>query len=66
MRAKVSAPDDNHQATLPLAAAVEATQETSVLDSEALFNGLQTVLIMHNGEIYRLQQTRAGKLILTK
>lgn len=37
-----------------------------VLDSEALFAGQQTVLIRHQGELYRLQKTRQGKLILTK
>ncbi len=37
-----------------------------VLDSEALFAGQQTVLIRHQGEVYRLQKTRQGKLILTK
>jgi hemin uptake protein HemP len=37
-----------------------------VLDSEALFGGQQTVLIRHQGELYRLQKTRQGKLILTK
>ncbi len=37
-----------------------------VLDSGALFAGQQTVLIRHQGELYRLQKTRQGKLILTK
>jgi hemin uptake protein HemP len=37
-----------------------------VLDSEALFADQQTVLIRHQGELYRLQKTRQGKLILTK
>lgn len=37
-----------------------------VLDSETLFAGQQTVLIRHLGEVYRLQKTRQGKLILTK
>jgi hemin uptake protein HemP len=37
-----------------------------VLDSETLFAGQQTVLIRHQGEVYRLQKTRQGKLILTK
>jgi len=37
-----------------------------VLDSKALFAGQQTVLIRHQGEVYRLQKTRQGKLILTK
>ena len=36
------------------------------LDSQLLFQGGRTVTIRHNGEIYRLQATRQGKLILTK
>ncbi len=36
------------------------------LASDALLNGRKTVEISHNGEIYRLQATRLGKLILTK
>ncbi|HSV79615.1 MAG TPA: hemin uptake protein HemP [Ramlibacter sp.] len=36
------------------------------LTSEALLCGRRLVEIVHNGEIYRLQATRLGKLILTK
>lgn len=36
------------------------------LTSATLFAGTQEVLIHHNGEVYRLRETRAGKLILTK
>ncbi len=36
------------------------------LDSQALLQGGRAVSIRHNGEIYRLQATRQGKLILTK
>lgn len=36
------------------------------VESEALLQGQKTVEISHNGEIYRLQATRLGKLILTK
>ena len=35
-------------------------------DSRALFAGARELLIRHNGELYRLRLTRAGKLILTK
>jgi hemin uptake protein HemP len=44
------------------------TQEpgTQVLNSQDLLRGHKTVSIEHNGERYRLQHTRAGKLILTK
>ena len=36
------------------------------LDSQSLFGHNDVVLIHHAGEIYRLQRTRLGKLILTK
>ncbi len=36
------------------------------LPSEALLRGQRLVEIAHNGEVYRLQATRLGKLILTK
>jgi len=37
-----------------------------LLDSRDLLGGARLVEISHNGEIYRLQATRLGKLILTK
>ncbi len=36
------------------------------VDSQALLNGQSVLLIQHQGELYRLQTTRQGKLILTK
>lgn len=36
------------------------------LPSEDLLRGRRMVEIAHNGEVYRLQATRLGKLILTK
>jgi hemin uptake protein HemP len=36
------------------------------LSSQELLRGQTTVCIEHNGSLYRLQSTRAGKLILTK
>lgn len=36
------------------------------LTSDALLRGRRLVEISHNGELYRLQATRLGKLILTK
>jgi hemin uptake protein HemP len=38
----------------------------SVLASTDLLRGRKTVEISHNGNTYRLQATRLGKLILTK
>ena len=37
-----------------------------LLESAQLFQGHRAVEIHHNGELYRLQATRTGKLILTK
>jgi len=42
------------------------TMEPTALPSQALLRGHKTVTIEHNGTVYRLQSTRAGKLILTK
>jgi hemin uptake protein HemP len=36
------------------------------VDSHALLNGRRELLIHHQGQLYRLQATRQGKLILTK
>ena len=36
------------------------------LSSQELLRGRRVVEIRHNGEVYRLQATRLGKLILTK
>jgi hemin uptake protein HemP len=38
----------------------------AVLASADLLRGSKMVEIRHNGEVYRLQATRLGKLILTK
>ena len=42
-----------------------APQET-LIASETLLRGQNVVTIAHHGVHYRLQETRAGKLILTK
>ncbi|MCC2675592.1 MAG: hemin uptake protein HemP [Ramlibacter sp.] len=47
----------------------EAASETcrrAPVPSEELLRGARLVEIVHNGEVYRLQSTRLGKLILTK
>jgi hemin uptake protein HemP len=36
------------------------------ISSEELLRGRRLLEIAHNGEVYRLQATRLGKLILTK
>jgi len=44
----------------------EPTDASQILPSTSLLRGQKTVAIEHNGSLYRLQSTRAGKLILTK
>ena len=41
-------------------------ERSAPLPSEQLLRGRRLVEIAHNGEVYRLQVTRLGKLILTK
>lgn len=43
-----------------------AATAATALPSQDLLRGEKTVVIEHNGTVYRLQSTRAGKLILTK
>ena len=49
----------------PFAASVPEAAEP-VVESAALLQGGRSALIRHNGAVYRLHATRAGKLILTK
>ena len=48
------------------ASAPSADPRRPPLPSEQLLQGRRMVEITHNGEVYRLQATRLGKLILTK
>jgi hemin uptake protein HemP len=43
-----------------------APERPPLLESSQLLQGHRQVEINHNGELYRLQATRTGKLILTK
>ena len=52
--------------TTPPGSSAPMRGEAVPVRSEVLFQGQRTVEISHNGEIYRLQATRLGKLILTK
>jgi hemin uptake protein HemP len=45
---------------------LKADADNRQLDSRELFGKERELLIHHNGELYRLRLTRAGKLILTK
>lgn len=60
--ANLSAPE------LQTASAPRATRPCGprTLESRDLFGDQAMVLIQHLGEVYRLQTTRQGKLILTK
>jgi hemin uptake protein HemP len=53
-------------AAAPAAPAARAAPRPTQLSSVELLRGERLVEIAHNGEIYRLQATRQGKLILTK
>lgn len=46
----------------------EAPQTPAVkqISSEDLFDGSREIVILHNGEAYRLRITARGRLILTK
>ena len=46
--------------------APQQDQRRRQLTSDVLLQGRRMVEITHNGEVYRLQATRLGKLILTK
>ncbi len=54
------------QAARAEARPLRLAQPPRMVDSEALLNGQSLLLIRHFGEVYRLQTTRQGKLILTK
>ena len=49
-----------------LAAGDASHTPAAVIDSALLLQGRKEVVILHQGQPYRLQLTRAGKLILTK
>jgi hemin uptake protein HemP len=58
MQTKMPPPDES-KAQLP-------ADVPAVLQSKDLLGTRQTIDIEHNGQRYRLQTTKAGKLILTK
>ncbi|WP_427915560.1 hemin uptake protein HemP [Ramlibacter sp. MMS24-I3-19] len=68
--AAVTNPDADHEAQQAAdpdgQAACERPQSLPPVRSEQLLQGRRVVEITHNGETYRLQATRLGKLILTK
>ena len=57
------------RATTPAANAASASLSPVApmrVDSTVLMGGQRVLEIVHQGEVYRLQTTRFGKLILTK
>lgn len=50
--------------SLPAAARASAPQPARVLSSDALLRGSREVHIVHHGKLYRLIETRGGKLLL--
>jgi hemin uptake protein HemP len=58
-------PDPQHSGQ-PAPPQPSASSDVRTLESQDLLQGQALVLIRHQGEVYRLQSTRQGKLILTK
>jgi hemin uptake protein HemP len=61
-------PEDSRRTSALQAVAPSAPARTNPapVESQMLFQGQRAIAISHNGEIYRQQATRLGKLILTK
>ncbi|MBI2768534.1 MAG: hemin uptake protein HemP [Burkholderiales bacterium] len=57
---------DKQPAALPARPAPAVPAAPRAVTSTELLQGGRMVEIRHNGETYRLQATRLGKLILTK
>lgn len=65
--APASSPASSASSASPAAALPVTVAPTDrCIASEALLQGKRSVTIVHQGETYRLQSTRQGKLILTK
>ena len=64
---KAKSPLNDPGARVAVAARPRAdTAASRTIESAQLLAGAPAVTIAHNGFLYRLQATRAGKLILTK
>jgi hemin uptake protein HemP len=64
--APTSAVDANPTARMSGVSGINTFNGLRVIDSHDLLAGQAALLIHHLGEVYRLQTTRQGKLILTK
>jgi hemin uptake protein HemP len=63
---ELTTPGKAHPSPLPAHPTPIKSNGPQTLDSRELLGDQAMVLIQHQGEIYRLQTTRQGKLILTK
>jgi hemin uptake protein HemP len=63
---KLTAPGRAQPSHSPVRPTPVKSNGPQTLDSHELLGNQAMVLIQHQGEIYRLQTTRQGKLILTK
>lgn len=62
-----SSPPPSPRSPPPARAGADATPRSPLrVDSATLMGGARILEIVHLGEVYRLQTTRLGKLILTK
>jgi len=66
-------PKKNPARTVEAAISFESTenvsapsQEIEVFNVEKILRGNKSISLLHRGEVYRLQVTRQGKLLLTK
>lgn len=59
-------PAASEPAPLPGTPVVRQETGAAPIDSRGLLQGRKVLTIQHRGEVYRLQETRQGKLILTK
>ncbi|MEZ6119070.1 MAG: hemin uptake protein HemP [Pirellulaceae bacterium] len=58
--------DENHEPKNPGSSPAESAKEPRMIDSLSLLQGARELYIRHRGEVYRLLETRNGKLILQK
>lgn len=63
---RAAAPNSNPTEPVGPGLRQPAAVPSEPVHSADLFKGQKSVVIEHNGEKYRLQTTRLGKLILTK
>lgn len=57
---------DSHPKNPPLPEQKKTLPAQDCIDSSVLLQGREAISILHHGELYRLRETRQGKLILTK